>query len=561
MHLDAGPFVVALEYASTQSALVLGKPSKPYFDMVLEDIAIPPNRLAIVGDDIEIDVRGAQQWGMQGWLVKTGRFSQIDLRQGIWPNRILDSFSVTRIKIDGFKSFKEFEMTFTPLTVVAGANASGKSNLFDALMLLSRLAETDLKTAFSEQRGNPSELFTQFDDEWYASKMQFTVEMLIGRKATDNWGGEVELNNTRLRYELTIGRKSNDLGIDDLSVEHEHLEKIKYEDDHWVKTTLPKAAKPFWRTERAGGSHKPFIETVKQNGVITIQIRQDGNQGRKATSANAAAQTILSGVNSVDFAHVFAVKEEMRSWKFLQLNPEDLRQPSRQDVGLRDTITPSGKNLAAALFRIKHQDRYNLKEISRKLNSFLPNFTDVDVYDDKANRQFIIKVKGEDGKEFTSRVLSEGTLRLLALCIIEYDDMHTGLLCFEEPENGVHLARLKTMANLLKDLSMDFNDIDSPLRQVIVNTHSPTLVSQLIQWSGDANVSVWLSRLHTTIHSSITGDKKVKLKITRMNPVTASLEKTLFPFTEQERKYTHSEAIDYLETADLEIADAIKAIQ
>ena len=60
---------------------------------------------------------------------------------------------ITRIKINGFKSFQNFEMTFTPLTIVAGVNASGKSNLFDALQLLSRLAEADLKTAFSEQRG------------------------------------------------------------------------------------------------------------------------------------------------------------------------------------------------------------------------------------------------------------------------------------------------------------------------------------------------------------------------------------------------------------------------
>ena len=71
---------------------------------------------------------------------------------------------ITFIRITGFKSFQNFEMTFTPLTIVAGANASGKSNLFDALKLLSRLAETDLKTAFSEQRGNPIELFTQYGE-------------------------------------------------------------------------------------------------------------------------------------------------------------------------------------------------------------------------------------------------------------------------------------------------------------------------------------------------------------------------------------------------------------
>jgi len=459
---------------------------------------------------------------------------------------------ITAIKINGFKSFQNFEMTFTPLTVVAGANASGKSNLFDALQLLSRLAETDLKTAFSGQRGNPGELFTQYDEDSYALEMEFTVEMLVNREVRDNWGGEAELNNTRLWYRLIIQRKSSKLGIDDLVVKHEHLEKIRPMEDPWAKDILPKEAKTLWKTKRAGGSPKPFIETIEQDGITTIKIRQDGRQGGKATPANAVSQTVLGGINSVDFPHAFAVKEEMRSWKFLQLNPEDLREPTRQDVGLRDIITPSGKNLAAALYRIGRADGYNLKEISRKLNCFLPNFTEVNVYDDKANRQFIIKVKGEDGKEFSSRVLSEGTLRLLALCILECDDKHTGLLCFEEPENGIHPFRMKAMAQLLKDLSANFSDPEAPLRQVIVNTHSPVLVNELIQWRDDKSVSVWFSRLHSLV-TDINGHR-IKTKITKMIPVSKRLkgQEELFPISEQERKFTLAEVIRYLRTADTE---------
>jgi len=464
---------------------------------------------------------------------------------------------ITRIKINGFKSFHNFEMTFTPLTIVAGANASGKSNLFDALQLLSRLAETDLKTAFSEQRGNPSELFTQYGENWYSAEMNFIIEMLVNRNVNDNWGGEAKLNNTRLRYELSIVRKPNEFGIDDLVVKYEKLEKIKFEDDQLVKRDLPKKAKPLWQTQRAGGSKVPFIQTVEQNEITTIKIRQDGRQGGKATPANAVAQTVLGGINSVDFPHAFAAKEEMRCWKFLQLSPEYLREPTRQDVGLRNTITPGGKNLAAALFRIKQADQYNLIEISRKLNSFLPNFTEVNVYDDKVNHQFIIKVKEEDGKEFSSRVLSEGTLRLLALCILEYDDKHTGLLCFEEPENGIHPFRIKAMAQLLKDLSTDFTDLKAPLRQVIVNTHSPVLVSQLLQWGSDSNVSVWLSKLHSLI-TDIDGHR-IKIKISRMSPVsTADQQMPIFPVSDSERKLTISEVKKYLETADTE--NAIRVI-
>ena len=467
---------------------------------------------------------------------------------------------ITRIKINGFKSFKDFEMAFTPLTIVTGANASGKSNLFDALQLLSRLAETDLKTAFSEQRGEPGELFTRYGENEYAKEMSFKVDMLLHRHVSDNWGASSELNNTRLRYTLHIAKKLGDSGIEDLTVTHEQLEKIKPADDKWIKGILPKEAKTFWKTRRAGGSNKPFIQTLKQNEITKIRIRQDGTRGGKATPANVVAQTVLGGINSVDFPHAFAAKEEMRKWKFLQLNPDSLREPTLQDIGLRDTITPGGKNLAAALFRIKRADEYNLIEISRKLNSFLPHFTEVKVYDDKARRQYIIKVKGEDGNEFSSRVLSAGTLRLLALCILEYDDKHTGLLCFEEPENGIHPFRMEPMASLIKDLSMDFTDTDAPLRQVIVNTHSPVLVKQSFQWRSDKNVSVWLSRLNSLI-TDIDG-RRIKIKTTRMSPVDMGKiqeQLSFFNVSKSERKLTLSEVIDYLKTADTEnVIQAIK---
>jgi predicted ATPase len=465
---------------------------------------------------------------------------------------------ITYIKISGFKSFYNFEMIFTPLTVIAGVNASGKSNLFDALNLLSRLAETDLKTAFSEQRGNPEELFTQLEEGDYATEMEFTVDMLVNRNVKDNWGGEAELNNTRMRYKLNIARSKNNHGFPGLIIKHESLEKIKPDEDVWLKDQLPKQAKnlfKLWKTLRAGGSREPFIKTELDGDKIAIKIRQDGGHGGKATPAIAASQTVLGGINSVDFQHAFAAKEEMRSWQFLQLNPEDLREPTRQDAGLKDQITSSGKNLAAALYRIKQDDPYSLKEISRKLNSFLPGFTEVDVFDDSANRQYIIKLKGEDGKWFSSRLLSEGTLRLLSLCVLEFDDKFTGLLCFEEPENGIHPFRIKAMTKLLKDLSINFSDNGDILRQVIVNTHSPVLLNSLSQWKNDNTVSAWYSRQNTLI-TEMCG-KKVKLKITTVSSIIIETDgrQLLLPYANPNLvKLNLNEVGNYLKTAEAEEA-------
>jgi AAA15 family ATPase/GTPase len=164
----------------------------------------------------------------------------------------------------------------------------------------------------------------------------------------------------------------------------------------------------------------------------------------------------------------------------------------------------------------------------------------LDVIDDKVGKQFIIKVKSQDGREFTSRVLSEGTLRLLTLCVFEYDDAFKGVLCFEEPENGIHPARLEITAELLKDLAVAFEDIDAPLRQVIVNTHSPVLVGEILSLKAEKVATVWFSDLVTLISN------RKAVRITKMLPVVLGGRQLSLEFTENEKKLTLSKVNDYL---------------
>ncbi len=256
---------------------------------------------------------------------------------------------------------------------------------------------------------------------------------------------------------------------------------MKHNEDQWIKK-IDKKLREYWRPSVAIGRRGvPYMETTEENGIPTVIVPQDGSGGgKKRFPLTNASRTVLSSFDSVDFPHLLAVKEELKNWKFLQLNPDDLRKPSKKDG--HDNISQSGQYLAAALQRIKRQNPYILREISRKLNSFLPNFIDVDVVDETENRQYLIRLQDVDGKYYSSRVLSEGTLRILSLCILKHDPFHNGLLCFEEPENGIHPFRIEAMAKLLEDLSTQFEDKDEPLRQVIVNTHSPLLLQVIHSW-------------------------------------------------------------------------------
>lgn len=76
MSLDAGCFVELLEHASGVSAVVTGKPSQEFFRSGLELIGLPAEQVAMIGDDLESDVGGAQAAGLKGGLVLSGKTPQ-----------------------------------------------------------------------------------------------------------------------------------------------------------------------------------------------------------------------------------------------------------------------------------------------------------------------------------------------------------------------------------------------------------------------------------------------------------------------------------------------------
>jgi HAD superfamily hydrolase (TIGR01458 family) len=94
LQLDSGPFVHALELATGQRATVLGKPNLAFFEQALLTISVQPQEAIMVGDDIENDIGGAQQAGLLGALVCTGKHNaQSPLLAHIHPDVILPSIA------------------------------------------------------------------------------------------------------------------------------------------------------------------------------------------------------------------------------------------------------------------------------------------------------------------------------------------------------------------------------------------------------------------------------------------------------------------------------------
>jgi predicted ATPase len=393
---------------------------------------------------------------------------------------------ITRIKINGFKSLVDTELYFGAFTCIAGANAIGKSNFFDALIFLSNLADnTILQAAKSirsenQKHANIKDIFFNNGKDYF-DEMSFEIDMLVAKTGIDDLGQIANARITSLRYTLVL--KLNDEINNEIS-SREPIEIIKEElrpigkiaikenlyfsyEDEWLDSILI--------GKRVGN---PFISTEKDK----IKLHQDGNGGKSAQiMAMKMPRTLLSTVTA-ESPTAFLVRQEMRNWTMLQFEPSALRQSNATYEAKNAEIKSNGLNLPATLYRlhITKKDTDVYQELTNKLKELVEDVTEIRIDKDDKRDLLTLQIEFKGGLTLPAQSLSDGTLRFLGLAIIEQDSMRSGLICLEEPENGINPKKVQQMVELLIDMATDTEfaiDNENPLRQVIINTHSPIVVS------------------------------------------------------------------------------------
>ncbi len=409
---------------------------------------------------------------------------------------------LTRLKVNGFKNLVDVDVRFGPFTCIAGSNGVGKSNLFDAILFLGALADMPLLDAALSVRsegGRASDLRSIFrrDAGGEAEEMTLEAEMVVPPTGVDELGQPARAAITFLRYRLVLFLKDGELKIrsEDLS----HINRGE------AAKHLAFLHKRTWRDSVVLGERRgAFISTDTTSGVVKLHqdfsIKTKSGGRPRSHVADRLPRTVLSNVNAAENATAVLALREMQSWRLLQLEPSALRAP---DVYTSPrVIAPNGAHLPATLARLARLDvrRHSPGEpdrpdvhaeavfarIANRLAGLIDGVHSLRVDADDRREMLTLLLRDRDGAEHEARALSDGTLRFLALAVLESDPEASGVLCMEEPENGIHPQRIPAMLHLLHDLSVDpaFEvGEDNPLRQVIVNTHSPTVAAQV---PGDA---------------------------------------------------------------------------
>jgi predicted ATPase len=402
---------------------------------------------------------------------------------------------LTRLEVDGFKNLLDVEIDFGPFTCIAGANGIGKSNVFDAIEFLAALADGTLTEAAarvrgaSGVRGDPRDLFWDGYRE-HGRVIRLAAEMLVPREVVDDLGSEARPTTTFLRYEVVLGYEppTGRGSIGRLALLREDL-------THITKGHAPRHL-PFphdrktFRDAVVTGERRsgPFLSTEERADGTVVNFHGDGgSRGRPLPRAVArSGRTFLSSVTTNEYPTVLAARREMQSWHRLALEPSALRAPD--NFSAPTSLGPDGRHLAATLFRIanapERDGRPDPDAVYASVTGRLSDLTGVgvrglEVEVDQVREVFTLFLEEKENLRLPARALSEGTLRFLALCVLLEDPDFTGLMCLEEPENGIHPGNLPAIMDLVRDLAVDpqrVPDADNPFRQVIINTHAPGVV-------------------------------------------------------------------------------------
>ncbi len=363
---------------------------------------------------------------------------------------------LNKIRVKGFKSLADVSVSLPRMAVLFGPNSAGKSNLVDALLTLSRVGtERMIRHALEDSiiRGHAFELF-QLPKSGIAglasrSNAQFSIEAYLTVPESNSRGNGNYVYKTNIGIDYRTSRLTN-CG--------EFL------------TAMSKSWKP---------KGKPAIEVSNDQ----LSIRRQSGGGRPRIESLGINYTVLSDARLArpSYKYIERVRSELQDWRTYYLDP---RIAMRAQVPPKDVsdIGVLGQDIMPFLYKLKGEEPKLFQSMCRTISMIVPSISSIDVNLDRHRGMLEFSIE-QDSTAFSSRIVSEGTLRVIALCALCVNPWSKSLIAFEEPENGVHPCRIELIARMLVSMAVDFG------RQVVVTTHSPLFCDAVLREARSRSVS------------------------------------------------------------------------
>lgn len=371
----------------------------------------------------------------------------------------------TRLQTRNFRSLKSVDQALLPMQALVGPNASGKTTFLDVIGFLSDLVRHrgDIRTAVFDRSTRFDKLVWQGSD---SLSFQLAVEASIPQAVHERMADDMK-KYRQVRYELEIGMDpvNNELGIN-----HETL---------WVREP---SAPPLDRQRALFPATAPIAVNVMSKAgkgrKVLLRKVPDGNDNYYPEGEPSYTPSFKLGKAKAALAHIPADEKSfpVSSWfkalleagvKTLVLNSQAIRQPSPPGLGYR--FQTDGSNLPWVIADLR-RDPFKFSAWLDHVRTALQDIVDIDTVEREEDRHRYLVIRYSSGAEVPSWLVSDGTLRLLALTIPAYLEDLDEVYLIEEPENGIHPKAIETV---IQSLSSIYGG------QVLMATHRPIALNLL----------------------------------------------------------------------------------
>jgi len=379
----------------------------------------------------------------------------------------------TRIQARHFRCLKQIDQPLGRFQALVGPNASGKTTFLDVMTLLSDLMKS--RGVVAEALGKRSSNFSKLLWKGRGSSFLVAVEAKVPRNLTLE-AGKIEPDQKFVRYEivLALDKKTNEIRMEQevlwLIPESNKINNfISLKIPDQIASSDPNVLQRLTEVTIKNAKMNVFLHTINSGDDREVLYRDETGdtwflygflRGRSALA------NIPPDPERFPVTLWFQGMLE-RGVQSLVLDNHKIRQPSPPGLGM--SYQADGSNLPWVIDELaKDSTRFTMW--IDHVRTSLEDVRTIRTVERKEDRHRYLVVQYTNGVSVPSWLVSDGTLRLLALTILPYLKEVPGVLLVEEPENGIHPKAIETVVQSLTSVYHS---------QVLIATHSPIIVNQL----------------------------------------------------------------------------------